>query len=84
MVKTALKDTYLGGTAPTALKNEVAICHKMYYDKENQVMINQSVNEFYIRFIFKIDTLPQEVRLPLDIAGTLFNNFSHDVRDSLI
>ena len=56
----------------------------MYYDKENQVMINQSVNEFYIRFIFKIDTLPQEVRLPLDIAGTLFNNFSHDVRDSLI
>ena len=44
MVKTALKDTYLGLTTPTELQNEVAICQKMYYDKENQIMINQSVN----------------------------------------
>ena len=28
MVKTALKDKYLGGTNPTALKNEVSTCRK--------------------------------------------------------
>ena len=39
MVKTALKDTYIGGTTPTALQNEVATYRKMYYDKGNQVMI---------------------------------------------
>ena len=56
----------------------------MYYDKENQVMINQSVNEFYARFLFKLDALPQEVGFPLDIAATFFNNLSPDVRDFLI
>ena len=28
MVKTALKDEYLGGTTPTALKNKVSTCRK--------------------------------------------------------
>ena len=56
----------------------------MYFDKENQVMINQFVNEFYTCFFFKIDALPQEVGFPLDIAATFFNNLSPDVRDFLI
>ena len=43
-------------------------------------MVNQSVNEFYNRFLLKIDALPQYVVLPLDIATTLFNNLSPDVR----
>ena len=46
MVKTALKDTYLGRKTPTALQNEVATCQQMYYDKENHIIINQLVNEF--------------------------------------
>ena len=46
MVKIVLKDEYLGGTTPTALQNEVATCRKMYYDKDNWVMINQSVTSF--------------------------------------
>ena len=33
MVKTSLKDTYLGGTTPTALQNEVYTCRKIYYDR---------------------------------------------------
>ena len=35
MVKTALNDIYLWETTPTALKNEIATCWQMYYDKEN-------------------------------------------------
>ena len=46
MGKKSLKDTYLGGTTPTSLQNEVSTCWKMYYEKDNQVMINKSVNEF--------------------------------------
>ena len=84
MVKTDLKDTYLGGTTPTALQNEVDKCRHMYYDEENQVMINQSVNEFYTRFFFKIDALPQEVGFPLDIAATLCKNLRPDAREFLI
>ena len=84
MVKIALKDTYLGGTNPTALQNEVATCRKMYYDKDNQVMINQLVNETYTRFLFKIDALLQEVGYRLDIAATFFNNSIPDVREFLI
>ena len=68
MVKTALNDTYLGGTTPTELKNDVSKCQKMHNYRETQVMINQSVNEFYICLIFRIDALPQGVLLPLDIA----------------
>ena len=84
MVKTALKDAYLGGTTPTEVQNEVATCRQIYYDKENQVMINQSLNEFYTCLLLKIDSLPQEVGFPLDIAATFFNNLSPDVRDFLI
>ena len=47
-------------------------------------MINQSVNEFYTHFLFKIDTILQEVGLPLDIALTFFNNLSPDVRELLV
>ena len=47
-------------------------------------MVNQSVNEFYSRFLFKIDALPQEAVFPLDIAITIFKNFSPDVRELLI
>ena len=80
MVKTALKDTYLVVTTTTALQNEVSTFRQMHYYKDNQVMINQSVNKFYTRSLFKIDAIPQEVGLPLDIAATFFNNFSPDVR----
>ena len=84
MVKTALKDTYIGGTTPTALQNEVATCRKMYYKKKNRVMINQSVNGFYTWFLFKIDALPKELGFLLDIATTFFNNLSPSVREFLI
>ena len=56
----------------------------MFYDKDNWVMINQSVNKFYTRFLFKLDALPQEVGFPLDIASTFFNNLSPYVREFLI
>ena len=47
-------------------------------------MINQSVNEFYTRFLFKIDVLPQNVAFPLNVAAAFFNNLSTKVRDLLI
>ena len=47
-------------------------------------MVNQSVNEFYNLFLFKIDALPQYVAFSLDINGIFFNNFSPDIRDLLI
>ena len=84
MVKIALKDTYLGRTTPTTLQNEVSACRRMYFDKENQVIINQLVNEFYTRFLLKIDALPQEVGSLLDISATFFNNSRYDVREFLI
>ena len=56
----------------------------MYYDTENQVIINQSVKDFYIHFLFKIDALLQIVVLPLDINSTLFKKLCPDVRDLLI
>ena len=67
-----------------SLKNEVSTCQKVYYDKETRVMVNQSVNEFYTRFLFKIDAIPQEVALPLGISATFFNNLSPKVREFLI
>ena len=42
IVKASLRDTYLGGTATTALQNEVSTCRKMYYDIENRIMVNHS------------------------------------------
>ena len=88
MVKTYLKDTYLGGKTTTTLQNEcyneISTCRKMYYDIETRVMVNQSVNEFYTRFLFRIDALPQEVAFPLDIAAIFFNNLSPKIREFLI
>ena len=56
----------------------------MYYDKETQVMVNQSLNEFYTCFLFKIDALPQYVVLPLDISATFFKFLSPDMIDFFI
>ena len=83
MVKT-LNDKYLVETTPTVLKNEVSTLHQMYYVKETSVVVNQSVNGFYTVFLFKIDALTHNFVLILDIAATLFNNLSPDVRELLI
>ena len=56
----------------------------MYYDKETWVMVNHLVNEFYTHFLFKIDSLPQDIVFTLDIAATFFKNLSLDIRDFLI
>ena len=56
----------------------------MYDDKENRIVINQSTNYFYTWFLFKIDSLPQEVGFLLDITTTLFNKLIPDVREFLI
>ena len=80
MVRTALKDTYLRVTTPTALQNEVSTCCQMYYDRETYVMVNNSVNEFYTQSLFKIDTLPQDVAFTLEIAANFFNTLRPDVR----
>ena len=47
-------------------------------------MFNKSVNEFYTRFLFKIDALPQDITFPLYISYTFFKNLSPDIRDLLI
>ena len=47
-------------------------------------MVNQSVNEFYTHFIFKIDALTKNVVLPLDVAVIFFINLSTDVRELII
>ena len=47
-------------------------------------MTNQSVNEFYTRFLLKIGALSQDVALPLDIDATLSNNLSPKNREFLI
>ena len=57
---------------------------EMYYNIENQVMIDQSVNKFNTIFIFKIDKIPQEVGFLLDIAASFLNNLSPYVSEFLI
>ena len=57
MVKTSLKDTYIIVTTTPSLQNEVSTYQEQYYDKETQVMVNQLVNEFYSRFLPKMDVL---------------------------
>ena len=52
MVNKSLKDTYLGTTTTTALKNEVSTLHKMNDDKETWVVVNNEANEFYPQFLF--------------------------------
>ena len=66
MVKAYLEYIYIGGTTTTALQNEVSTFRKIYYDRETRVMVNQSVNDFYTRFLFKIDALPQDIAFPLE------------------
>ena len=84
MVKTALNDTYLGGITNTSPKNEVSTCQKMYYDRETCIMVNQSVNQFYTSFFFKIDAQPQDVAFTLDSSATFFKNLIPEVREFLI
>ena len=84
MVETALKDTHLGGTTPTELQKEDSSCQKIYYDKETKVMVNQSVNEFYTRVLFKSDSLSQDIVFLLDISAKLFNNLRPDAREFFI
>ena len=55
-----------------------------YDDKETRVMVNQSVNEFFTRLLFKIDELPQDVGLPLNIATIWFNKLIPGVRKLFI
>ena len=57
---------------------------EMYYDRDTRVMFNQSVNKFYTRLPFKIDSLPQDVALLLGIAENFFNNLSPNVKEFLI
>ena len=57
---------------------------EMYYDKETRVMVNQSVNEFYTLFLFKIDALPHDAVLTLGIAADFFNKLIPDIREFLI
>ena len=47
-------------------------------------MVNKSVNEFFTRFLFKIDALPQDVAFTLEISKTFFNNLGTNVRELLI
>ena len=84
MVIKPLKDKYPGVTTPTALQIEVSTLRQMYYDIETRVKVNQSVNEFYTRFLFKIDALPQDFTFTLDVSATSFNNLSTEVREFLI
>ena len=44
MVKTALKDKYLGGTTPTALQNEVSTFRENYDDRDTWCVVNHPVN----------------------------------------
>ena len=50
----------------------------MYYDRDTWFMTNLSVNEFYTRFLLKIDALPHNSVLTLDITATFLNNLSPD------
>ena len=56
----------------------------MYYNRDTHFMVNQSVNDFFTRFLFKTYALPHNVALPLDIAATFFNNSSTNIREFLI
>ena len=47
-------------------------------------MVNQLVNEFYTRFLFKIDALLQDVAFQLDINATFLKNLCRNVRGFLI
>ena len=84
MVKTVLKNVYLGGKIPTALKNKVSTCLKMCHDKDNRFMFNQLVNVIFTQFLIKVDAFPRYVVFPLEFSTTFFNNLSPEVRELLI
>ena len=77
MSKISLKDKYIGGKTPTALKNEVSTCRKMYYNKETWVMVNQSVNEFYTPFLFMIYAPPTKISVPDIYRSNLFERIDY-------
>ena len=79
-----LKYASLGGFNTTALENKMYKYHQVYYYKETQVKVNQSVNIFYTRLLFKIDAIPQDEVFLLDIAANIINNLSTDVRELLV
>ena len=70
MVITALNDK-LGRNNSPSTENGFSTWRQMYYDIENNIMVNQSVNEFYTRLFFKIDAITQDVALLLDVAETV-------------
>ena len=84
MAKTPLKDTYIWTATPKALQNYVSTLRKNYYDKDNQVMVNLLLKEFYNRLLLKIDALTQEIVLPLGIYETFFNNLIPNIRKLFI
>ena len=84
MDKTYLKETFLEEITPIEMQNEVSTCRQMCYDRDTHVIVNQSINEFYTRFLFKIGGLPQDAVFPLDIAANFFNNLSPNIREIFI
>ena len=52
----------------------------MYHNKETWFMVNQSVNDFYTRFLFNIDSLPHDELFPLDMSETFFNKLILDMK----
>ena len=80
----ALKDKYLLVATTTAMQNELYTFQQMYYNKETEVMENQLVKQFYIRFLFNIDEFLQDGIFILDIAATFFNNFIYEFWEFLL
>ena len=83
-VKADLKDTYLGGTTPQNIQNEVSICQLMYYNNEKCFMVNQSVNEFKNRLLLNIDAITKGEVFTMDSKSTFFNRLSTDIRELLV
>ena len=79
-----LKEYIFGRNNSHRSVNKISKCRKFYYDKETPVMVYNRVNEFYICFLFKIDTLPQDVVFTLDISVTFFKKLSPNVIKLLI
>ena len=57
---------------------------EMYYDKETLVMFNKLVNDFYSRFLFKIDSLSQDVLFLFSLMIFFPNNSIPEVLQFLI
>ena len=57
---------------------------EMYYDKETLVIFNKLVNDFYSRFLFKIDSLSQDVLFLFSLMIFFSNNSIPEVLQFLI